>query len=86
MSRKVCLLLPKELKALRAFNRKPNCNRHGHIAREDADEFMGSRDLKYVGLGRMYAIIVPNGKQGWRIVAQKIMGATIGFTTMQLRE
>ncbi len=86
MARKVCILRPRELKALREFNRKPSCNRHAHISREDGDEFMMSRDLKYVGLGRMYAVIVPNGKQGWRIVTEKIMGAKIGFTTMQLRE
>ncbi len=86
MSRKVCLLRPRELKALREFNRKPNCNRHAHISREDGDDFMRSRDLRYVGLGRMYAEIIPNGKQGWRVVTEKILGARVGFTTMQLRE
>ena len=36
-------------------------------------------------VGRMYAEIIPNGKLGWRVVTEKILGARIGFTTMQLR-
>ncbi|HEV3316018.1 MAG TPA: hypothetical protein VG488_03570 [Candidatus Angelobacter sp.] len=85
MSRKVCLLLPREVYALCASNRRPNCHCHGHITREEADEAVRSRDLKYVGLGKTYAHIVPNGKLGWRVVTQKFLGERIGYTTMQLR-
>jgi hypothetical protein len=46
---------------------------------------MRSRDLKYVGLGKTYAHIVPNGKLGWRVVTQKFLGERIGYTTMQLK-
>ena len=86
MSRKVCLLHPREVKALREFNRRPNCYCHGHITREEADEFLRSHDLKYVGLGRSFAMIVPNGKLGWRVFTEKFMGEKIGYTTLQLRE
>jgi hypothetical protein len=86
MSRKVCLLQPREAWALRESKRRPNCQCHGHISREEADEALRAGDLKYVGLGRTYALIVANGKLGWRVVTQKIMGARIGYTTLQLRE
>jgi hypothetical protein len=85
MSRKVCLLQLREARALRESNRRPNCQCHGHMTREDADEAMRAGDLKYVGLGKAYALIVANGKIGWRVVTQKIMGARVGYTTMQLR-
>jgi hypothetical protein len=86
MSRKVCLLLPREVEALRNFNRRPNCYCHGHISREDADESLRCGDLKYIGLGRTFAMIVPNGKQGWRTVTEKTLGERLGYTTLQLRE
>ena len=86
MSRKVCILQPREVHAMRQSNRRPNCQCHGHINREEADEAMRAGDLKYVGLGRTYALIVANGKLGWRVVTQKIMGQRIGYTTMQLRD
>jgi hypothetical protein len=86
MSRKVCLLEPREVRALHQSNQKPNCLCHGHISRAEAEEARSAGDLKYVGLGKAYAQIVANGKLGWRVVTQKIMGEKIGYTTMQLVE
>ena len=86
MSRKVCLLQQREAEALRNFNRRPNCYCHGHISREEADIALKWGDLKYVGLGRTFAIIVPNGKLGWRVVTEKALGERLGYTTLQLRE
>ncbi|HEV2990827.1 MAG TPA: hypothetical protein VG759_20480 [Candidatus Angelobacter sp.] len=84
MSRKVCLLQAREVEALTKFKRRPNCYCHGHITRQEADEALRCHDLKYIGLGRTYAMIVPNGKLGWKTVTQKFMGEKLGFTTLQL--
>jgi 2-keto-3-deoxy-6-phosphogluconate aldolase len=84
MSRKVCLLQAREIKALRKKNRKPNCVCHGHISREEADEMMRVGDLQYVGLGKTYARITATSKRAWEKVTQKVMGEPIGYTTMQL--
>jgi len=84
MSRKVCLLQPREIRALKKSNRKPNCQCHGHISRPDADEMLRAGDLRYIGLGKTYARITITSKRGWEKVTQQVMGERIGYTTMQL--
>ena len=84
MSRKVCLLQKREIRALRKSNRKPNCQCHGHITRADADEMLRVGDLRYIGLGKTYAHITATGKRAWEKVTQQVMGERLGYTTMQL--
>ena len=85
VSRKVCLLQSREVRALRESNRRPNCLCHGHISRADAEEAMRAGDLKYIGMGKIYAQIVAHSKLSWRVITQKVMGEKIGYTTMQLK-
>jgi len=84
MSRKVCLLLPREIRALRNSNHKPNCQCHGHISKMEAEEMLRVGDLRYVGLGKTYARITATQKRTWEVVTQQVMGERIGYTTLQL--
>jgi len=84
MSRKVCLLQAREIRALRRSNRKPNCQCHGHISRPEAEEMWRVGDLRYIGLGKMYARITATQKRTWEVVTQHVMGERIGYTTLQL--
>lgn len=84
MSRKVCLLQPREIRALRNSNQKPNCQCHGHISKMEAEEMWRVGDLRYVGLGKTYARITATQKRAWEVVTQQVMGERIGYTTLQL--
>ena len=84
MSRKVCLLQPREIRKLRQFKRKPNCVCHGHISRDEAQDMWQAGDLRFIGLGRTYAQVTATSKRGWQKVTYKVMGEPLGFATMQL--